>query len=218
MASTGALRRMGIGLVAVLGISLVLGGCSAQKKKEEALKAEAQEYREKYDALEQSNREKDARIAELESRLSAAQTAQAQKPPAGTPGDGTGGSPGPGGDFGRDESGRIVAKISGDVLFASGQVTLRPEAKKKLDSIASQIKRDYSGHNVRVEGHTDTDPIRKSKFPSNQALSEARAQAVQQYLVSKGISGGRIDAVGMGSSNPKSTKAASRRVEIVILN
>lgn len=219
MASTGALRRLTIGFVAVLGAAMLLGGCSAQKKREDAMKAETQEWREKYSALEATNREKDTRISELETRLSAAETkAQTQVPPADPYGRTAGVGDSSNDQFQRDQQGDMRAKLSGDVLFASGQATLRPEAKKTLDTIANEIKRKYSGHNVRVEGHTDTDPIRKSKFPSNQALSLARAQAVEQYLVSRGIGGGRIDPVGYGSSQPKGTKAASRRVEIVILN
>lgn len=220
MASTGALRRIGLGMAAVMVASLFLGGCSAQKKREEALKAEAQECAEKNAALEQSLRDKDSRITELEGRLSAMQTAAVQPQPSESfskpfsSNTGGGGS----GDFSRDEQGNMRARISGDVLFASGQATLRPEAKKTLDRIAAQIKRDYANDNVRVEGYTDSDPIRKSKFASNQALSEARAQAVETYLVQKGISSRRVQAVGYGSSKPKGTKAASRRVEIVILN
>ncbi|MBS0195672.1 MAG: OmpA family protein [Planctomycetes bacterium] len=226
MSRTGALRRIGLGLVAVLGASLLLGGCNSQKKEMDALKAENNEWREKYATLEQANRDKDTRNAELEQRLAAANT-KVQEPQTGMMTDG-GGNVGGGkgaktggggdGDFSKDNQGNMRARLSGDVLFAPGQATLKADSKKSLDRIANTIKTKYSGHNVRVEGYTDSDPIKKSKFPSNDALSEARAQAVEKYLASKGISAGRIEAVGYGSSKPKSTKAASRRVEIVILN
>lgn len=111
----------------------------------------------------------------------------------------------------------VVITVAGDVLFASGQVTLKQEAKAELDRVARQLNGQYASNRIRVEGYTDSDPIRKSKFPSNEALSQARAEAVESYLISKGVSSGRISSVGMGSAKPKSTKAASRRVEIVIM-
>jgi outer membrane protein OmpA-like peptidoglycan-associated protein len=111
----------------------------------------------------------------------------------------------------------VVITVAGDVLFASGQTTLKPDAKKELDKIARDLQGKYSGHRIRVEGYTDSDPIKKSKFPSNEALSQARAESVEKYLISKGVSSDRISAQGMGSAKPKATKAASRRVEIVVV-
>jgi outer membrane protein OmpA-like peptidoglycan-associated protein len=223
MARTGTLRRVSIGFLTLVASTALLGGCSSQKKQQEATAAELQEYKERYAALETESRNRDARIADLEQRLSAAQTAaqqaQAQQAAVPTPApsnDMGGGGGGGGGNFVND-NGRIVAEMSGDVLFDPGQTSVKADARKRLDSIASEIKRKYSGSSIRIEGHTDRDPIRKSKFASNQALSEARAESVRSYLASKGISSSRMEAVGMGSSQPKSTKAASRRVDIVIL-
>jgi outer membrane protein OmpA-like peptidoglycan-associated protein len=110
-----------------------------------------------------------------------------------------------------------VIPISGDILFDSGQATLKASAKKDLDRVVSQI-RQHAGSTVRIEGHTDTDPIRKSKWGSNEALSKARADAVRDYLVSKGISSRDVTTVGMGAAAPKGSKAASRRVEVVIVD
>lgn len=222
MARTGTLRRVSIGFLTLVASTALLGGCNSQKKQQEATAAELQEYKERYAALETESRNRDARIADLEQRLSAAQTAaqqaQAQQAatPAPAPANEMGGGGGGGGNFVND-NGRIVAEMSGDVLFDPGQATVKADARKRLDSIASEIKRKYSGSSIRIEGHTDRDPIRKSKYPTNQALSEARAEAVRSYLANKGISSSRMDAVGLGSTQPKSTKAASRRVDIVIL-
>lgn len=115
----------------------------------------------------------------------------------------------------RDREVRIA--VAGDVLFDPGQATLKAGAKKELDKVVSTIKSKYSGHSIRVEGYTDPDPIKKAKFASNEALSQARAEAVEKYLVSKGVGGDRISAMGMGAAKPKATKKDSRRVEIVIL-
>ena len=110
-------------------------------------------------------------------------------------------------------------EVAGDVLFDPGSVVIKAGGKKELDKIASQIKKKYPSNRIRVEGYTDSDPVNKvkDKFPNNKALSTARAEAVEKYLATKGISASRISAMGMGEANPKATKAASRRVEIVIL-
>jgi outer membrane protein OmpA-like peptidoglycan-associated protein len=107
--------------------------------------------------------------------------------------------------------------VAGDVAFGPGQATLTAAGKRELDQIARDINRKHSGQRVRVEGYTDTDPVRRSKWGSNEALSQARADSVEKYLISKGVSNSRITAVGMGAKNPKATKASSRRVEIVIV-
>jgi len=216
-------RRGGVVAVAVVtGLAMLLGGCSSNKKKAELTEQENSELREKVASLESQVGEKQNRIAELEGRLAAQPPAPVQgydQPydNPGTPGRRTSRGDG-GGDFVRGASGRPTATLSGDVLFDSGQVTIKQSAKKTLDRIASEIKRDYGRASVRVEGYTDSDPIRKSKWGSNEQLSMARAEAVRKYLTTRGISDSRLDAVGMGSANPKSTKAASRRVEIVIMN
>lgn len=232
MARTGILRRVSIGFLALACVAGAFGGCSKDKKAAEALRVENEELSTKYATLDQSTRDKDARIAELEQRLSQEQTARMQAEAAkvaanndpGTGGGSGGGSTrragGSGGssEFGTDSDGNQRARLSGDVLFDAGQATLKTTSRKALDRIASEIKRDYAGAQVRVEGHTDSDPIRKAKFSSNQALSDARAESVRKYLITKGISAGRVDAVGYGSSKPRGNKSSSRRVEIVIVN
>jgi len=79
-----------------------------------------------------------------------------------------------------------VITVAGDVLFASGQTSLKPDAKKELDKVASRLKSEFPGHSVRVEGYTDSDPIHKSPYKTNEALSLARAEAVEKYLVEQG--------------------------------
>ncbi len=216
------LRRGGMLLaVGVVGLSALMGGCSQEKASETDLaKQEAAELREKNAALEEAIRTRDQRLAEAEAARQAA-LAQQQAAPTSPGWGGSGSAPrGGGGDgvFTTDSAGRRVAEVKGDVVFASGSVDIRPEARRELDKIAASINRNYAGAQVRVEGHTDSDPIRKSKWGTNEALSQARADAVRRYLVQKGVDSGSIDAVGYGSSRPKGTKAASRRVEVVILN
>lgn len=213
-----SLFRVGLAVLMAAGLG-ALGACSSDTPSEADLaKQEAAELRERNAALEQETRTQASQIADLQSQLASART----QAPAGGTGGGwdtprSGGGGGSSDNFDRDSRGRMVAEIAGDVLFASGQATLKAESKKKLDSIARELNGRYAGNDIRIEGHTDSDPIRKSRWASNEALSKARADAVREYLQSRGVSSGRMSTVGKGSSEPKSTKAASRRVDIVIL-
>jgi flagellar motor protein MotB len=121
------------------------------------------------------------------------------------------------------QAGTTTVNFVGDALFDPGKATLKETAKASLDKVAAALKKQYSGKTVRVQGHTDSDPIRHSKWASNQALSQARAEAVQKYLVSKGVDATRITAEGFGDAKPKdpgntsTAKAKNRRVEIVVV-
>jgi outer membrane protein OmpA-like peptidoglycan-associated protein len=114
-------------------------------------------------------------------------------------------------------AGQVTATIASDLLFDSGKATLKSAAKKSLDQVASLLNGEYSGRAIRVEGHTDTDPIRKSGFKSNHHLGFERAMSVRTYLVSKGVSGERIVAASHGPDVPRGSKAQSRRVEIIVV-
>jgi flagellar motor protein MotB len=111
----------------------------------------------------------------------------------------------------------LVVSVAGDVLFDSGSATLKGSAKKTLDKIAGTLKSKYGGSTIRVEGYTDSDPVKKSGWKTNERLSGERAMAVEDYLSSKGVSKSKIYFAGFGADRPKSTKKDSRRVEIVIL-
>jgi chemotaxis protein MotB len=113
--------------------------------------------------------------------------------------------------------GDVVLSVAGDVLFPSGKVTLKTEGKRELDRIARMIMSQYAANSIRVEGYTDSDPIRKSGWKTNERLSSERALAVEAYLVSRGVEADRIYSAAMGAAKPKSSKQESRRVEIVIL-
>ena len=115
-------------------------------------------------------------------------------------------------------AGTMTVRVPGDVLFDPGKATVREAAKGTLDKVAAALKKDYSGKQIRVEGHTDSDPIKVSSWKSNQELSEARSDAVKKYLASKGVDANTVTTSGFGSSRPKSSdKAANRRVEIVVV-
>ncbi len=198
-----------------LGAAIALiGGCSSVPKNEyeEAL-AENAELRDKLAStqalLEQSETDKSQLLRENQD-LAADLSRAGSQPAAGA------GSAAPGGGF-MNSSGDVVLSVAGDVLFDSGRTTLKAEGRRELDRIARLIMSQYSSNTIRVEGHTDSDPIRKSQWKTNERLSSERALAVEEYLVARGVDRDRIYSAAMGASRPKSSKQASRRVEIVIL-
>jgi len=111
-----------------------------------------------------------------------------------------------------------------EVLFDSGKTDIKPEAFKSLDKIADVLKENVEDRNIGIEGYTDNQPIKYSKWKSNWELSTARATSVLHYLVdTKGINPKRVAAIGYGEYRPVASndtvegKRQNRRVEIVIL-
>jgi len=87
--------------------------------------------------------------------------------------------------------------FSADALFAFDKAVLKPEGMQELDGLVANLNGvDYD--NIQVTGHTDR--IGSDKY--NQTLSEERANAVREYLISKDIPANRITAAGMGESQP----------------
>ncbi|HYE61407.1 MAG TPA: OmpA family protein [Phycisphaerales bacterium] len=203
------LRRGGMLLVGMIGLALFVGGCSKNKQADLTAQENA-ELREKIAALEEANRQAAVRDAER-NQMTDNGGWEPEPAPRNVRG---GGTP----VFTDNEQGQPQATIAGDVLFASGSATIKADARKTLDRVATEIKRDYAGATVRVEGYTDSDPLVKTKkqWGTNEKLSQARANAVKTYLANKGIKSSRIEAMGFGSAKPKATKAQSRRVEIII--
>ena len=107
-----------------------------------------------------------------------------------------------------------------ELFFDSGQAVLNQEGRSELDKLAPalldlerQIPSDISWV-LRVDGHTDVRPIASAQFPSNWALSAARAISVVQYLIGKGVSPQRLVAAGFGEFqplDPDRTEEAYRR-------
>jgi len=117
----------------------------------------------------------------------------------------------------------MTVTVSDKILFDSGKATLKAASKRVLDSVAVVLKRDYASGKVRVEGHTDSEPIRKTKnlWTDNWDLSCNRAMAVVRYLVSKGVDPKRVYAAGFSYYKPVASngtaagRAKNRRVVIV---
>ena len=115
-------------------------------------------------------------------------------------------------------SGKMTVNVPGDVLFTAGSADLKPSAQMTLDKIVDALEKDYAGKLILVEGHTDADPINrtKGKWIDNLDLSAARARAVAGYLMGHGVDPALVGTRAFGSTVPKGSKEASRRVEIVV--
>lgn len=102
-------------------------------------------------------------------------------------------------------------------LFDVGSSTLKAGGKAELDTLAARL-RGANLEGIAVTGHTDN----TGAAASNQVLSERRAQAVKDYLVSQGVDGGKIGVSGKGASSPVADnrtaagRAQNRRVEIEV--
>jgi len=196
--------------------TVTLTGCGTNRLQQErdALYEQNQELQDRLNraraAMESAEMDRQAALSELESLRN-----QQTVPDAPMPADD---------GFGAIEgvetiraAGSITVRVPGDVLFAPGKVTLKSASKRTLDQIVDVIRNEYPGNTIRIDGHTDTDPIRKSKWADNLELSLQRAAAVHRYLEERGLPSDRMFAAGWGETRPQSTKAKSRRVEIVVV-
>ena len=108
-------------------------------------------------------------------------------------------------------------------LFAPASAYLDKDAKRLLDKVGVLICKKFVLHSMRVEGHTDSDPIRSLQYPSNWELSAARASSVVRYMISRfRFSPSLFTAVGYADTRPVENAIspkdpANRRVEILIL-
>jgi chemotaxis protein MotB len=208
---------LAIGLVGALGLT----GCKSISQADyDAAIDENTQLRERIASLQDNVRqanERNAEITQENSLLREENSRLKEGAGSGVPRGASGFEGIAGVDVGYRPGGEIVVGVAGDVLFASGQATLRQQSRQRLDQVAQVIRTQYANNTVRVEGHTDTDPIRRSGWKTNERLGAERAMAVQEYLVSKGLPSNRVYSATFGSSRPKGSKEQSRRVEIVIL-
>lgn len=108
-------------------------------------------------------------------------------------------------------------------LFAPGSAYLSENARTLLDKVGVLICKKFVLHSMRVEGHTDSNPIISPQYPSNWELSTARACSVVRYLISRFHFGpGLFSAIGYADTRPLENSYSSkdpknRRVEILIV-
>ena len=119
----------------------------------------------------------------------------------------------------RDDADRSVVTLRGDGLFAPGSATVSDAFLPLLMRIAAAL--NAVPGQVQIAGHTDSQPIRSARFPSNWHLSQARAQAVLKLLATQ-VSAQRLSAEGRADSEPLAAndsaegRARNRRVEITL--
>ncbi len=121
------------------------------------------------------------------------------------------------------ERGLVITFVA-EVLFDSGKAKIKRGAYQPLDKIASVFNNELKDRNIGIEGHTDNEPIRYSRWKSNWELSTARATSVLHYLVDeKRVSPMRISATGYGEYRPIANnetargKQKNRRVEVIVM-
>ena len=131
--------------------------------------------------------------------------------------------------LGNQQGVRIVGDrfvFQSELLFAKGAAELGAKGKQQLSKLATTLLKistnipDDIDWVLRVDGHTDTDPIHTSKYPSNWELSSARAISVVKHLIQAGLPANRLVAAGFGEFYPldkrfdEIAKRRNRRIEL----
>ncbi|WP_447726946.1 OmpA family protein [Sphingomonas koreensis] len=112
----------------------------------------------------------------------------------------------------------LILSMPSGITFATDSSTVQPHFRPTLDKVADVLDR-YNQTYVDVYGHTDS----TGSDTYNQSLSERRADAVAQYLVSRGVESARLEALGYGETQPIASndtvegRAQNRRVEIKVV-
>ena len=120
----------------------------------------------------------------------------------------------------KDDVPQAVKKFTGvikGINFVSGSARIAKSSFKTLDGAVAVLK-EYPSVKMEISGHTDD----VGDAEKNKALSQARAESVKAYFVSKGIEEARLTAAGYGEDKPiaagtsKAARAQNRRVEFSI--
>ena len=115
-------------------------------------------------------------------------------------------------------------RMENQILFAAGQAELTPEAQQTLDATLVAYLKQHAGQKIRIDGHTDGQPIKVSSQLDNWELAAKRANAVRRYLASQGVPEEDMNIVGFGPNKPRVAPPSqtadvpdNRRVEILIV-
>jgi len=117
----------------------------------------------------------------------------------------------------------IKYTVNSDLLFAPGSWQMRPQGQQVIANLAKKLAPTQQNHLI-VSGYTDNAPIgpalRQEGVTSNQDLSQKRADAVKQYLISQGVKPDLFSAQGFGDASPVASndtaqgRGQNRRVEL----
>ena len=203
----------------------------AQKAREEANKtqkdlAEAQQTNDQARQAELAANQR-AQVATRQAQIAEQQATMASQPqprpaapqpqPAPQQGEQKGVAEAQGQHAEHDSTGKLVI-ITTSLLFKSNSADLLDSSKPKLDEVADALNAQPKANTVKVQGYTDS----TGSVDVNEALSKQRAQAVADYLQSKGVAPDRISAKGFGDQDPVSTektaegRALNRRVDLIV--
>jgi chemotaxis protein MotB len=119
----------------------------------------------------------------------------------------------------------IKFTLNSDLLFRSGSWEMSPRGKDLIAKLAPKLA-PYQQNKLVVNGYTDSAPIspalKREGVTSNEVLSQKRAEAVMQYLISEGVKPDMISARGFGEASPIASnktaqgRAKNRRVEVTL--
>ena len=119
--------------------------------------------------------------------------------------------------------GAIKYTVNSDLLFAPGSWQMRPQGQRVIANLAKKLAPTQQNH-LTVSGYTDNAPIgealQREGVTSNQELSQKRADAVMQYLISQGVKPDLVSAQGFGDASPVASndtaqgRTQNRRVEL----
>jgi chemotaxis protein MotB len=116
---------------------------------------------------------------------------------------------------------KMIVEMASSILFPSGKAKLSEEGEIALGEVAS-ILSTIGDRTFQVAGHTDNIPIDNAKFASNWELSAARAVAVVEFMIEKGMAPENLSAAGYADTQPvagnlsEEGRAQNRRIEIVL--
>jgi chemotaxis protein MotB len=123
--------------------------------------------------------------------------------------------------------GAIKYTVNSDLLFTSGGWQMKEQGKAIIARMASKLAPTQQ-NKILVNGYTDNTPIgpalAREGVTSNQILSEKRAQAVMEFLISQGVNPNLVEAHGFGEADPIASndtakgRAQNRRVELTLAN
>ena len=115
----------------------------------------------------------------------------------------------------------VTVGLSSDVTFASGEAVLSDAGRSALEKAGAILAKLPNA--IRIEGHTDSVPMRGGRYPTNWHLSAARAQSVVRLLIAAGVDARRMQVIGFSDTRPRAEndtadgRAKNRRIEIKIM-
>jgi chemotaxis protein MotB len=116
----------------------------------------------------------------------------------------------------------VAFQVQGEILFTSGRADISESGKETLKKLIPTLLKE--GKRLRVDGHTDSDPIKHSQWLTNLRLSAERSLVVTEFLILSGFPSDRIGIGAFGEFRPavggdgSDAKRQNRRVEILMLN